>query len=265
MIRSNLLETSGSRSVVAEKGRFSVIEYEKDLSVSPYSAEMAFYSSNMNIRKRQVAASIDDDHGVILQAGAMQLMAGQIDAVTGVKSAGDLAKKFIGSKVTGETVIKPHYIGEGTVLLEPTYKYILLEDLAAWPDGLVIEDGMFLCCDDSIDMKVAARTNLSSAFLGKEGLFNTVLFGEGVAVLESDVPEDELFVIDLENDELKIDGNQAIAWSGSLRFTVEKAGKTLIGSAASGEGFVNVYRGTGKVLVAPVRVNRGISHPEGDK
>jgi len=57
----------------------------------------------------------------------------------------------------------------------------------------------------------------------------------------------------LENDVMKIDGNMAVAWSGSLNFTVEKSGKSLIGSAASGEGLVNVYRGTGKVLLAPVR------------
>ena len=44
----------------------------------------------------------------------------------------------------------------------------------------------------------------------------------------------------------------AIAWSGSLDFTVERSGKSLIGSAASGEGLVNVYRCTGKVLLAPV-------------
>ena len=50
----------------------------------------------------------------------------------------------------------------------------------------------------------------------------------------------------------QVDGNMAIAWSGSLNFTVERSGKSLIGSAASGEGLVNVYRGTGKVLLAPV-------------
>ena len=53
------------------------------------------------------------------------------------------------------------------------------------------------------------------------------------------------------NDVLKIDGSFAIAWSGSLDFTVERSGKSLIGSAASGEGLVNVYRGTGKVLMIP--------------
>ena len=51
--------------------------------------------------------------------------------------------------------------------------------------------------------------------------------------------------------EAAIDGNMALAWSGSLNFTVERSGKSLVGSAASGEGLVNVYRGTGKVLLAP--------------
>ena len=70
--------------------------------------------------------------------------------------------------------------------------------------------------------------------------------------IESDCPREELVEITLEDDVVKIDGNLAIAWSGSLDFTVERAGKSLLGSAASGEGLVNVYRGTGKVLLAPV-------------
>ena len=43
-----------------------------------------------------------------------------------------------------------------------------------------------------------------------------------------------------------------LGWSGSLQFTVERSGKTLVGSAASGEGLVNVYRGTGRVMLAPL-------------
>ena len=60
--------------------------------------------------------------------------------------------------------------------------------------------------------------------------------------------EDELFtqrkkmIEELMNDELKIDGNMAITWSGSLKLTVERSGKTLLGPAASEEGLVNVYR-----------------------
>ena len=76
--------------------------------------------------------------------------------------------------------------------------------------------------------------------------------GSGLAVLESPVPREELIEITLDNDVLKIDGSYAIAWSQSLTFTVERSTKSLIGSAASGEGLVNVYRGSGKVLMAPL-------------
>ena len=58
--------------------------------------------------------------------------------------------------------------------------------------------------------------------------------------------------ITLENDVLRVDGNFAVAWSGTLDFKVEKSTKTLLGSGMTGEGLVNVYRGTGKVLLAPV-------------
>ena len=88
--------------------------------------------------------------------------------------------------------------------------------------------------------------------LGGEGIFNLSLQGNGVAALESNVPEEELIEIELENDELKIDGNLAVCWSSNLDFTVERTTKTLVGSAVSGEGLVNVYRGTGRVLMCPV-------------
>ena len=100
------------------------------------------------------------------------------------------------------------------------------------------------------------RSNLSSAVAGGEGLFNLGVTGNGVLCLESASPREELIEITLQNDVLKIDGNMAVAWSGTLEFTVERSGKSLIGSAASGEGLVNVYRGTGKVLLAPV--SRGV-------
>ena len=74
------------------------------------------------------------------------------------------------------------------------------------------------------------------------------LFGKAIA----GIPREELITFTLKDDVLKVDGNMAIAWSGSLNFTVERSGKSLVGSAASGEGLVNVYRGTGRVLLAPV-------------
>ncbi len=60
------------------------------------------------------------------------------------------------------------------------------------------------------------RSNFSSAVAGNEGLFNLGIQGNGILCLESECPREELIEITLENDVLKVDGNNAIAWSGSL-------------------------------------------------
>ena len=251
MFQTNLFNPTEVHKIINQKGTFSVLEYDHDVSVTEGTAMAAYFASKMNVRKRQVIASLKGN-GVVVQSGAMQIMVGELDAATNVKGAGDLFKKVVGSKVTGESAIKPRYSGNGELILEPTYKYVILEDLSNWNGNMVIEDGMFLACDDTINLTVTARSSLSSAVLGGEGLFNTALAGTGVVALESAVPPEELIVVDLTDDVLKIDGNMAIAWSSTLKFTVEKATKTLVGSAASGEGLVNVYRGTGRVLIAPV-------------
>lgn len=235
-----------------EMGPFRVIEYTRDLSVAPQNAQVAYFCNKMNIRKRQVICTLGASN-ITLQAGAMQWMLGDVHATTGIKGVGDLFGKAVRGKMTGESAIKPEYTGNGLLVLEPTYKHILLLDVGAWNGSIVIEDGMFLACDAALKHKAVMRSNFSSAAAGNEGLFNLGLQGNGVVCLESNVPKEELVEIELHDDVLKIDGNMAIAWSGSLEFTVERSGKSLIGSAASGEGLVNVYRGSGRVLMAPVQ------------
>ena len=237
--------------VLSKMGTFTVIEYLRDLSVTPSDAQTAYFCNAMNVRKRQVICDTSKAN-VTVQAGAMQWMVGNVHATTGLKGVGDLFGKAVRGKVTGESAIKPEYTGEGILVLEPTYKHLLLLDLEDWNGSIVLDDGLFLACDSSLKHKAVMRSNLSSAVAGNEGLFNLGIVGNGVVCLESPCPKEELVEISLQDDVLKIDGNMAIAWSGSLDFTVERSGKTLIGSAASGEGLVNVYRGTGKVLLAPV-------------
>ena len=253
------LENS-NRKITKSVCNFHVLEYIQDASVSPMNAIDEYFMSKMNVRRRQVVIDIDRDHSAVIQAGAMQWMGGNVQATSGVKGIGDLFGKAIKGAVTRETAVKPEYVGEGTLVLEPTYKYIILQDVSMWgANGMTIEDGMFLACDSRVKRNVVARKNLSSAVLGGEGLFNMSLHGNGVVALESNVPEEELIVIELEHDELKIDGNLAVCWSSNLDFTVERTTKTLVGSAVSGEGLVNVYRGTGRVLMSPVAPTNSLS------
>lgn len=251
MVTCKNLYDNKNIEVVASKGDIKVIEYKRDLSVDSTNAIASYFASEMNVRKRQVLIELKGNSYTI-SAGAMQWTSGAVSMAADVKGFGDFLGKALSSKVTKESAIKPKYQGDGLLMLEPTYKHILLEEVSEW-GGLVLEDGLFLACESKVQQKVIARSNLSSAMLGNEGLFNLCLRGEGIAVLESQVPRDELIEFVLENDEVRIDGNYAIAWSDSLDFKVEKSSKSLVGSAVSGEGLVNVYRGTGRILMAPVK------------
>ena len=249
MVKCNNLYDNENMKQIIEKGQYKVFEHQRDMSVSRETAMSAYFASEMNVRLRQVLVELAGGSCVV-QSGMMQWTAGQVQLTSGIKGVGDFLGKALASKMTKESAVKPEYKGNGLVMLEPTRKYILLEDVSKW-DGLVLDDGLFMACDGTVEQKVVARSTLSSAALGNEGLFNLCLKGKGVAVLESPVPREELLEFVLEDDEIKIDGNMAIAWSNSLKFTVERSSKTLLGSAVSGEGLVNVYRGSGRVLVAP--------------
>ncbi len=251
MIQVNNLYNNDNIKMVSSLGCYEVFEHQKDLSVTPSSAVTSYFMHEMNCKKRQVLCKLEGN-SVMVQAGAMQWTAGKVTMDSGIKGAKDFFGKALKGMATGESASKPIYQGNGYVMFEPTYKYILLEDVSAWGSGVVLDDGLFLACDTSVKHEVVSRSNASSALLGGEGLFNLSLSGQGIAVLESSVPREELLEIVLDNDEVKIDGNMAIAWSKSLQFTVENSTKSVLGSLASGEGVVNVYRGTGKILMAPV-------------
>ena len=246
----NFIDNDDVKTLESKNG-FKVIEYQRDLSVTPQTAEIAYYSNAMNIKKRQLVCDLSQGD-VTIQAGAMQWMLGDVKANTGVKGAGDFFKKAVRGSVTGESAIKPEYTGKGLLVLEPTYKYLLLLDVSEWNNFIMLDDGLYLASEATLEHKAVPRSNVSSALAGGQGLFNLGLKGKGIVAIESVCPKEELIEIELVNDVIKVDGNMVIAWSGSLEFTVERSGKSLIGSAASGEGLVNVYRGSGKVLLAPV-------------
>lgn len=266
MVTLNNVFNNKNITCTAHMGNFYVYEHDADRSVGPFSAMNAYFMKEMNVKRRQALVVLNGGQpGVRVQAGAMQWTAGAVDMDSDVGGVGGLFGKMVKGAVTGESAVKPVYRGAGYLMLEPTYNFLLLEDVGSWGSGIVLNDGMFLACDEGIKHSVVRRTNASSAIAGGEGLFNLSLSGQGTALLESPVPREELFEFVLDNDVLKIDGNMAVAWSSTLNFTVEKSAKGLIGSGLSGEGFVNVYRGTGKVLMAPTldgTVHRNGNGPE---
>lgn len=229
--------------------RVEVLEYEKLCGLTaPSMAQAVYFMEQQHIRARQIALYLTDEK-VTVNRGAMSYFQGNLQMVSGVTMGNTLGRMLRGA-VTGESMSQPEYTGTGLLVLEPSFKHFLVLELAPG-ERVIVDDGMFFCAQGSVSVRAAAQRTVSSAALGGESLFQTELTGPGIIILESAVPMSEIDVIDLANDTLRVDGNFAVLRSANLDFTVERSAKTLIGSAVSGEGLVNVYRGTGQVWLAP--------------
>lgn len=230
---------------------FQVLEFDNLQGASDVStARDLFYMRETGMNLRQVRILLQDS-SVRLQAGALSYLKGNIEMDSKMGGLIGLGKKLISGKTTGESAFKPLYSGSGEIFLEPSFGHYALIELE--DDEVIVDDGFFFACEEGVKVGAASQKNISSAFLGNEGFFQTKVSGSGIVVLELPVPETEIFKCILINDTLKVDGNFAVLRTGNIEFTVEKAAKSIIGSATSGEGLVNVYRGTGEVWLMPTK------------
>lgn len=252
----NMSKAIGSRSnieviqSVSYNGvKVDVLEYQKLLGVQNLNTvSKMWFMEQQNVKVRQLVAYINND-AVRIEAGAMSYFQGPLEMVSGV-TVGNAIGKVLKGKLTGESVAQPIYRGNGMLVLEPSFRHFIPFTLDVG-ETVIVDKGMFYLTSESVKVQAAIQKNLSSGLLGNEGWFQIALTGPGVVILECDVPICEIDIINLNNDVLKVDGSFAVLRSGNLEFSVERSAKTLIGSAVSGEGLVNVYRGTGQVWLAP--------------
>lgn len=229
--------------------RVEILQYDKLLGLTnAQMAEQIYFMEQQNIHVRQIALYLDNDK-VTIEKGAMSYFQGDIEMVSGV-TLGNALGRLVRGAVTGEHMSQPEYTGTGLLVLEPSFKHFLVLRLDKG-ESVIVDDGMFYCAQGSVTVKAVSQRNISSAVAGGETFIQQQLTGPGIIILESTVPQDEINIIEMQNDTLKVDGNFAVLRSSSLQFTVERSAKTLVGSAVSGEGLVNVYRGTGQVWLAP--------------
>ncbi|GKX68897.1 AIM24 family protein [Inconstantimicrobium mannanitabidum] len=228
---------------------FQILEYDQlNGSKNVDLAVQLNFMRESGVKLKQVRIILDDS-SVRLESGALSYLKGDIEIHNKIGGPLGLGKKFLTSKVTGETMFKPTYSGTGEIFLEPSFGHYALIELE--DDEIVVDDGLFYACEESVEVGAAMQKSISSMLLGNEGVFQTRLTGSGIVVLELPVPETEIFKCKLNKDVLKVDGNFAILRTGDIEFTVEKASKSIVGTATSGEGFLNVYRGTGEVWLVP--------------
>ncbi|NTW23436.1 MAG: zinc-ribbon domain-containing protein [Lentimicrobium sp.] len=182
------------------------------------------------------------------ESGAMYYMQGNLQLESKMPSAGGLLK----SMVTKETAFKPTISGTGTVYLEPSFGEFTILELKN--EQWILDKGAYYASEMGVEVGMWTNKAISGFFSG-EGFFQTQVSGTGKVIVVSNGPLEEII---LNNDRLVVDGSFAVARTAGIDFTVNKATKGLFSSWTSGEGIVNTFTGTGKVLIAPA-ANRYIT------
>ncbi|WP_141770394.1 AIM24 family protein [Bacillus sp. MUM 116] len=212
-------------------------------------AEKLYFAQKSNIKLRQVRITLKNS-SLTAESGALQFMKGNITLKSlGGNGAKGFFKGLASSVLTNEHMVKPQYQGSGIIYLEPSFKHYMIVELNN--EEIIADKGLFYCCESSVSVSVQAMKNISSAIAGGEGLFQTKVSGKGFCVFEIPVPEDELVEFEIQNEMVQVDGNFTLFRIGNIDFTVEKSTKSIFGSVASGEGLLQTFRGSGKVIIAP--------------
>ncbi len=213
-------------------------------------AEDLFYIRNAGMSLKMVKVTLEDS-GLITESGALYFHKGCIDCVSNIGGVGGLAKKLIKSKLTSESTFKPIYKGTGEIFLEPSFSHYIIMNLEN--ESIVVDKGIFYCCEQGMEIGVASQKNLSSGLLGGEGWFQTQISGTGAVVLEIPIPMEEVLKYELNNERIQVDGNFTLLRSGAVAFSVQRSSKKLLGSMTSGEGLLQTFEGTGHVWIAPTQ------------
>jgi uncharacterized protein (AIM24 family) len=184
-----------------------------------------------------------DNETVRAESGALHYMRGQIEMTSAAPSMGG----FLKSVVAGENIFRPTYKGTGEIFFGPPI-FGEYEILNLSGQEWILEQGSYVCSDMAIEVGVW-RNKALSAFFGGEGWFQTSVKGTGKVVMQA---PGKVQRIDLAGDKLSVDGKFALARTAGLKFEVQKATKSMLGSLSSGEGLLSTFEGTGTVLIAPV-------------
>src|SRR3954466_15849725 len=121
---------------------------------------------------RQVRITARQRSSVVLEAGALQMYAGNFEVENRIP-VGRMARRVFGALASGESVFRPTYRGTGEIWLEPSLGHFLL--VALENEAIVVDQGMFHCCEETVEVTAKLQANVSSALFGGEGLFQTRL------------------------------------------------------------------------------------------
>jgi len=171
MDNMSVLETLENERVKIEVMRYDQLTGSDD----PELSFKLFYHYRQGARLKQVKLGLKKGQ-MKIEAGALHFMKGNVKMETPVKKG--LLRNVGTGLLGGESVFKPVYSGVGEVWLEPSFKHYLLADLQG--EEIIVDKGMFLACEEQMEVSAVAQKNISSAFFGGEDFFQTRISCMGI-------------------------------------------------------------------------------------
>jgi uncharacterized protein (AIM24 family) len=190
---------------------------------------------------RWVKVTLDNEM-VRAEKGALNHFVGDITMDVPLPRPRDL----LVSLVSDESPLRPRYMGTGELYLESTlggFHVMEMNEGEAW----IYSPGAYWASESEVILSIF-RERLLTAFWAGEGFFwyQTAAQGKGKVVLTSKAPVEELT---LNNERIVVEGNYVLGRTIGIKFSIQRAEKSIFSHLLSGEGYARVYEGTGRLLL----------------
>ncbi len=213
-------------------------------------AESLYFANQSGVHLKMVHIKINNSH-VRIEPGALYFMKGQLEIKA--STGGGFMKGLARMMMSGESFFVNEIHGTGDIYLEPTFGHFFLHEINKDEGGIIVDKTLFYGGTAGLAITAMMQKNVSSALFGGEGFFQTLIKGEGIAILYSPVPNEEIIKYELTGDKLSVDGNFTLMRSEKINFRAEKSSKSWIATSVSGEGLLQTFEGNGFVWVAPTQ------------
>lgn len=193
---------------------------------------------------RFVRIRLDDD-SVRIEAGALAAYHGRIVMDAAIPTVATM----VTASLSEERAVRPVLTGTGDVVLESSVGGFHIMELRG--ESWIIERGAYWASDDEIHVSVYRERMLNALWAGDGFIdFCTRVAGDGRVVLTARGPTREMELGDGETYAAEGKG-VVIARSADVTYRVRRPARSLLGSWLSGERALRVFKGPGRIVVAP--------------
>ncbi|MDR2381865.1 MAG: TIGR00266 family protein [Bifidobacteriaceae bacterium] len=189
---------------------------------------------------------------VRVQRGAMIYRSAGVELSAHLNASGTGLGKFVKavgrSMASGESAFITQatcQAASGEIAIAPTYPGTIAQ-LDVGADQYRLNDSAFLAMESSVDYTLERQSAGKALLGGQGGFFVMTTSGQGAMLVNafgsiSEIPLDNA-------DGFVIDNRHVVAWDRNLDYKIQLE-SGFFGSIGTGEGVVNVFRGSGRVLV----------------